>query len=275
MNNSPDPKALKILLNYDILSPHSTSNEEFEYAKKANLLFDPELQSHEDALALAFQEAANATKRHMTSLFLTSFGLNRIEWRAGLAAYAIMQSFPAHPFKPASTENDFTCDICCSKPIDNVNRSFLNNCRFLTGGIVTYYIYEIAFDLQQHNLLPFCEPTEDDFKIFSDILTIISEAEGTATPTKVQKQLRLVKGFKSTEEQRRALMTTLGYCSMLETEKHKGFLHTFSNMCQVPRKSRSTDWYYPIDWWMGSDGLNKEAVKFWFGDYPQLKKFWE
>lgn len=231
-------------------------------------MFEPKLQSHEDALTLVFQEASGATKRHVTNLFLASFSSNRLEWRAGLAAYAIMQTFPVHKFEPVNPQNDFTCGVCCSKPNDNVNRSFSNACRFVTGGIVTYYVYELAFDLQQHNLLPDCEPTEEDFRIFSDILAILSEADEDATPAKVQKQLRLVKGFKSTEEQRRTLMTTLEYCSILDAEKHKGFLHVFSNMCKVPRKSRSTDWHYPIDWWMGGDKINKKAFDFWFGSYP-------
>ena len=275
MNNLLDPKALSILLSYNVLSPNSTSEEDFEYAKKAGLMFDLEIQNHEDALALASQETIRAAKEHVTSLFLASFSSNRLDWRAGLAAYAIMQSFPTHDFESVSSENTYTCAICCGAPSQKVKRSFLNTCRFMTGGLVGYNIYELAFDLQQHNILQLCEPTEEDFRIFSDILMVLSEADDAATPTKVQKLLRLVKGFKSTEEQRRAVMTTLGYCSVLETDKHKGFLHAFSNMCQVPRKSRSTDWRYPIDWWMGSDGLNKEAVKFWFGDYPQLRKFWQ
>jgi len=275
MNNLLDPKALQVLLSYNSLSPGSTSAEEFAYAKQAGLLFDPLLQSHEEALSQAFQEVANAAKEHVTSLFLASFSSNRLDWRAGLSAYAMMQCFPAHDFVPVSLENHYTCGICCSQPSEKVRRSSYSRVRFNLGSLVAYDIYELAFNLQQHNLLQVCEPTEEDLRIFSDILTILSEADDAATPTKVQKLLRPVKGFKSTEEQRRAVMTTLGYCSVLETEKHKGFLHTFSNMCEVPRKSRSTDWRYPIDWWMGSDGLNKEAVKFWFGGYPQLQKFWE
>lgn len=275
MPTSPDPKALKILLDYDLLAPNLTSEQDFEYAKKAGLMFDPETQSHDAAVARAHQEAASASKEHLTSLFLASFSSCRLDWRAGLAAYAMMQTFPIHSFEPVSPANTYTCKICCSKPSDTVRRSFYNRVRFNTGGLVGYNIYELAFNLQQHNLLPPVEPTLEDFTIFSTILTVLAEAEADATPTKVQKQLRLVKGFKSTEEQRRSLLTTLGYCSVLESEQHKGFLHTFSNMCTVPRKSRSTDWRYPIDWWMGRDKLNKEAIRFWFGPYPQLKKFWE
>ena len=275
MSNILDSRALQILLSFNSLSPNSTSEEDFAYAKKAGLLFDPLLQSHEEALSQACRETVRATKSHVTNLFLASFVSSRLDWRAGLSAYAMMQSFPVHEFEPVSSENTYTCATCCSAPSEKVRLSSYSRVRFNLGSLVAYDIYELAFNLQQHNLLQLCEPTEEDFRIFSDILTVLSEAEGAATPTKVQKLLRPIKGFQSTEEQRRAVMTTLGYCSILETEKHKGFLHTFSNMCKVPRKSRSTDWNYPIDWWMGSDGLNKEAVKFWFGSYPQLKKFWQ
>lgn len=270
MSTAPDPRALHILLSYN----NSTSEEDFEYAKKAGLLFAPLLQTHAEAVSQAHQEAARATKKHVTSLFLSSFSSNRLDWRAGLAAYAMMQSFPTHDFEPVSPENTYTCAVCCSAPSEKVRRSSYNRVRFNLGGLVAYDVYELAFSLQQHNLLPISEPTEEDFRIFSDILTVLSEAEDAATPTKTQKFLRPIKDFKSTEEQRRAVMTTLGYCSVLETEKHKGFLHVFSNMCKVPRKSRSTDWNYPVDWWEGKDGINKEAIKFWFGSYSQLKRFW-
>ena len=275
MNNSPDPKALKILLDYDVFSPSSTSEADFEYAKKAGMLFNIEPQSHDIALEHAQQLRIDINKSHVTNLFLASLSTNRLEWRAGLAPYAIMQSFPNHTFKPYSLQNDYTCAICCSEPEAKVNRSFLNSGRFILGGLMGYDVFEIAFSLQQHNLLVDVQPTEKDCQIFSSILDIIENAEDNEPPAKLQKKLQKIDGFKSTEEQRRSILTTLGFCSVLETEKHKGFLHAFSNMCQVPRKSRSTYWRYPIDWWMGSDGLNKEAVKFWFGDYPQLKKFWQ
>jgi len=275
MANLPDPKALKILLSYDVFSPNSTNKEDFEYAKKAGLLFDSEVQSHDDALALAQKIATDINKTHVTNLFLASLSTDRIEWRAGLASYAIMQSFPIHTFKPFSLENDHTCAICCSASEAKVNRSFMSSGRFILGGLMGYDIFELAFSLEQHNLLTDTQPTENDYRIFSAILSIIENVEHDEIPTKLQKKLQKIDGFKSTEEQRRSLLTTLGFSSILETEKHKGFLHTFSNMCQVPRKSRSTYWRYPIDWWVGKDGLNKEAIKFWFGTYPQLKQFWE
>ena len=147
--------------------------------------------------------------------------------------------------------------------------------RFILGGLMGYDVFELAFSLQQHSLLVDVEPKEKDYEIFAAILDIINNAEQNEIPAKFQKKLQKINGFKSTEEQRRSLLTTLGFSSILETDKHKGFLHKFSNMCQVPRKSRSTYWRYPIDWWTGGDGLNWEALKFWFGSYPQLKQYWE
>jgi len=32
------------------------------------------------------------------------------------------------------------------------------------------------------------------------------------------------------------------------------------------------EWLYPIDWWKDSDGINKEALKFWFADYYELEE---
>ena len=166
MHNSPDPKALRILLDYDVFSPSSTSEADFEYAKKAGLLFDLERQSHATALEHAQKLRIEINKSHVTNLFIASLSTGRLEWRAGLAPYAMMQSFPNHTFKPYSLANDYTCAICCSEPEANVNRSFLNSGRFMLGGLMVYSVFEIAFNLQQHNLLADVQPSEKDYKIF-------------------------------------------------------------------------------------------------------------
>ncbi|GMX65755.1 hypothetical protein Elgi_50260 [Paenibacillus elgii] len=46
-----------------------------------------------------------------------------------------------------------------------------------------------------------------------------------------------------------------------------GFL---TNLGLAPRFRHSSDWLYPVDWWKGEDGINKEALQFWCGEYPEL-----
>ncbi len=84
-----------------------------------------------------------------------------------------------------------------------------------------------------------------------------------------------IRGFKSNTEQRQALLETLGYCSILETKEHKGLLEHYTNCASTPRKTHSSDWNYPVDFWSGKDGINKQAFRFWFEEYKELEQFWK
>ena len=150
----------------------------------------------------------------------------------------------------------------------------MNFSRYYRGAfdpnILTLYYY-----LLQTNRTEFVKPTESDFRIFSEILTILLAADEKDTVKKtVQLKIGKIKGFKSTTEQRKALLETLGYCSILETNEHKGFLKKYTNLASAPRKTHSSDWNYPVDFWLGKDGINKDAFKFWFGEYKELEQFW-
>jgi hypothetical protein len=270
----PDKKALKILFDYNVLVPTDTSVEDFEYAKKAGLMFNPIVQTHEEAVGQLFEEYKICSKQAITDLFLASLSSNRLEWRAGFPVYAIMQTLPRHQFEPASSELLNQCAFCCGSSKRKVDLSFMNTVCFIAGGVVSCDVYEYAFVLKQHNLLPSVKPKQEDFEIFSSLLDLCANVDAEDTPTKLLKKLK-IQGFKSTEEQRRFLINTMGYCSILETENQKGFLTKYTNLGVAPRKSHYSDWHYPVDWWKGKDGINKEAVKFWFGEYPEFKKYFE
>lgn len=272
--NSIDEKALSILKSYNFLKPTSISEDDFEYAKKAGLMFEAAMQTHESAQEEVFKELSICNKKNITDLFLASLSSNRLDWRIGLPVYAIMQTFPMHIFEPASSELLNQCSLCCSNPREILQLSFFSQIRFFVGGAVCCDIYEYAFVLKQNNLLHLVKPEQKDFAIFSNILYILKNADTKDTPSKLLKKLK-VKGFKANEEQKKALLDTLGYCSILETKEHKGFLTKYTNLGVTPRKSRSSDFHYPVDWWTGADGINTTAFKFWFENYPELEKFWK
>jgi len=271
-NNVYDKRALDILLNYNLLKPNDTSKENFEYAKIKGLMFDKIKLNHDEAVRIAFEASEKCKKIHITNLFLFSLSSYRLECRIGLSAFAIMHSFPKHSFEEASTQS-LWCKVCAASPKKEVDLSFENLIRFDNGGSSISDVYGYAFYLQKHLELPDVIPNETDFEIFKAILELASNAPAEEKPNTLQKKIAKIKGFKSNEEQRRALLETLGYCSILETDEHKGFLSQYANLGLAPRKSHSSDWHYPFDWWTGKDGINKEALKYWFGHYEELKKF--
>lgn len=254
-------------MKYNILEPEKTSEEDFELAKSLGYMFDKAEQTHEEAMRCAFEELNKCKKIKTTNLFLASLSSARLEWRIGLAAFAIMRVFPKHDLK----SNGINCLICPSTPKSMVDFSFINSIRFGEGGLITGSIYHLAFILKQHNNLPNVEPLKQDFEIFKSIIETIKSAKANDGPSETQKRIGKTKGFKSNKEQRKVLLETLGYCSILETYEHIGFLNQYTNLGSAPRSRHSSDWLYPVDWWKGKDGVNKEALKNWFGEYKELQ----
>jgi hypothetical protein len=268
-NNFMDKRAIEILKKYDLLNPDATSNEDFIYAKLHNVMFDSIYQTHNECIADLFGEFGILSKKKITDAFLYSLSTNNVEYRAGLSVYAIMQNFPFHKYI-GFEENSDVCKFCGSSEKEQIDLNFFNQCRYKVGGIISKDIYEFSFFLKQANLLNNVESSDLDFTIFLDILKTICNLEKKDTPVILKKRLKSILNFKSDEEQRISIIETLGYCSILENSKHKGFLTDYIILGLAPRKRHSSDWTYPIDWWTGEDGINKEAFNFWFGDYPEL-----
>jgi len=259
--------ALDILLKYDVLEPDKTSMADFQFAKEAGYMFDRFEQTHDEAIVCAFLERSKCNRKHITNLFLSSLSSNRVDWRVGLSAYAVMESFPKHKLE----SNGANCVICPSFNVDLVDYSFMNNIRFSVGGIIDGSVYELAFVLKQHNTLADIKPTMNDIDIFKSILDIIKSAQHDDGPSTIQKQLKKIERFRSNKEQRKALIETLGFCGILETDEHRGFLYKYTNLGLAPQFKHNSYWMYPVDWWKGKNGISQEALNYWFGEYEELR----
>lgn len=197
-----------------------------------------------------------------------------------------MQTFPNHKFvlrENQDLKRESPCGICSTaygypKELEEEDIEILNMCTN-TGGLVGHRLINYFYYLHYFNTNKEKESVKinaEDIRIFSEIIDIILKAEDDDTLKKdVQKNIGKIKGFKTKIEDRKVLLETLGYCSILETEKYKGLLGEYTNLAVAPRKTHDSDWNYPVDFWLGKDGINKKAFKFWFGDYKELEKYWK
>ncbi len=71
------------------------------------------------------------------------------------------------------------------------------------------------------------------------------------------------------------LLEIMGYLGILHTEKYKGAFYEYYNGGCSPRSSGRSDWNYPVDFWRGTNGIDKVAFQYWFGEYKELEKFWK
>ncbi len=291
MNNPVDQKALKLLSKYNSLSQAYarsdvplqayeqswldlrgvTSDEQFAYLKEQGLAFDPVTMEHDEAVQRCIAYAKQCRKSHVTDLFLSSFSGGRLDYRSGLAPFAMMQSMPHHDFTQSSAPR--FCAVCSGYDIcREVNATDLNVDRHTFGSIgLQKTPFVIQFYLAQHLQLARQAPAAEDFRIFNAILDTLRSLEAEVKPRDVHRFLRKIDGFKATVHQCRVLLEALGIAGILETEKHKGYLTHYTNPGLAPSKSHKSDWAYPVDFWTGADDLNQKALAFWFGAYPEIR----
>lgn len=246
------------------------SNEDLEELKKLGLAFDFIDISHDDAVEKCFSFYRALFKRNVTDCFLAGLSTNQPQLRASLSAYAIMQTYPNHKYVGSPINADF-CEICCCYEKESeLDLTFFNSCRYVCGSLVQKSPYSMMFYLEQQLKLEVITPNKLDFDIFNEVLRVCVDSCDEMTPSKLVKEIRKIKGFNFNVEQTRSFLETLGYCSILASEKHKGYLINFTNLGLHPRKTHSSDWAYPMDFWKGSNGVNKKALEFWFGCYPEI-----
>jgi len=283
-----DSKALKILMKYnafaalcesspyplaawekEYVEKHRTTPEDMAYLRLHGLAPDAVSLKHNEAISKCFLYYEKCKKISVTNAFLVSLSSARLEYRSGLPAFAIMQTMPDHEYQQTDASN---CKICCSQ---EENRSLdltgLMRQRFVFGSMVAAKEpYEIQFFLQQHLTLEDVTPSAADLSIFNAIIDILLHAGDAAKPNEVAKKLRTIPGFTANVDQCKCLLEILGFCSILETKKHPGYFKKYTNPGLAPSKSHSSNWAYPVDFWTGKDGINREALAFWFGDYPEI-----
>ena len=249
--------------------------------------------THDELIERIFLEYKKSDKKKYTSLFLSSLSSNSLSNRSGLAVFAIMQNFPKHAFtvnedtlpdkllfsKMDKKDKQFVisqvpCKYCSSLLNIKVETELIEECFSEVGGLIGHDLLTYYYYLLQTNKMDFVKPKDSDFRVFSEILNILMEAgETDSVKGIVQSKIGWIRGFKSNKEQRQALLETLGYCGILETNECKGLLNKYTNLAIAPKKNHNSDWNYPVDFWLGKDGVNHEALKFWFGDYPELRGF--
>jgi hypothetical protein len=260
-----DPKAMKILKAYDLLSPESTSKEDFEYARAAGLVFDPITITHDASVQWARDEFKRASKADIAASFLSGVGAHLAYARAALSAHAVLTHFPDHHFKATQGMH---CAICAQPDTSKIDLTFINKCRW-NGAVIGREPVILAFYLQQQHAVVIDPPTPSDREAFCAILDLISASPPEETPRSLLKKVKKIPGLKFPAEEARYLLDTLGYAGILQTSEHQGFIYTYTGHL-APAKSASSDWSYPVDFWTGAQGINLDALKYWFEAYPEI-----
>jgi hypothetical protein len=103
-------------------------------------------------------------------------------------------------------------------------------------------------------------PSPDDVELLRSILAAIDAVPPRTKSTTLEKSFAKV--LPSNKNERDNLVALFGYCGILATLKHPGYLRQFVPDAARPQDSEMN---YPACWWRRSDGISQPALKFWFG----------
>ena len=266
MSNKIDKRMLNIFKSYHPAFPEETSKEDFEYAKALGYKVDRIKMTHDEAVSAAFDAFAKCERLEVSDAFIVGLSRSQNELRAGLPAFAIMSTFPRHSYINNSSIN---CADCAMMKEESIDFFFIDAVRYTAGGIINKKPATLAFCLKAHCETKRIEPSDADVKVLINVLDCIMESPLDEKPSTLVKRIRKLSDVKMSVEQARHFINTLGYAGILDTKAHQGFIFKHATHL-VPRKTHSSDWAYPVDFWIGSDGVNFEGLRYWFGQYPQV-----
>ncbi len=226
-------------------------------------MFPSQSLSHNDAINRIVELRSLIDPVQVGADFIAGLSKNNPALRSALGSYAVALNMPLHTF--AIGQNRFTCTICGAYENEHeLDRNILNFERHKWGGVRHSDPYYMALDLERFVAEPGDEPLPSDWDRFNCVLQTVAAMPKGA---KLSELLRAIKPIvPGNDYQRRAVIGILGYAGVLRVPSRSGFLRSFT--CATDRAETSwskDDWPYPTRWWHGGEGVDGDAIAFWFG----------
>lgn len=264
--NHVDERALKILFDTYWSSTgwrpdhdRKTSAEDFAYAKKMGLMFDPIRADHAIVIARLTHVCERLTPRMVGDAFLASLSSRRLDLRSAFGSYAVFRHL--HEHAPIGSKQCAHCHLYLQGEVD---LSVLNFERHKWGGVRHDSPVYAMLDLETFLTIPVPEPSEKDVALFDALVVAIESAPAKTTGSQLHKVFP--RELAANKAERDRVVAMLGLCGALGTKVHAGFGASF-----VPADSRelpdrhNVDMDYPACWWTRADGLNLKALRPYFG----------
>ena len=268
---SRDKKALQILLD-TYWSPKGWKRDktigsaDFEYARQAGYMFDPVTVAHDDIVARLLTIRNRVSVEQVTDAFMASLSTRRLELRSALGSFSFAAHFAdhrlveqAHGQMPSGRLHCRLCGLYGHSVAEQEDLNVLSFERWKWGGVRHVNPLYCWFDLTQFEKASFAASTQEDYSILARIVEIASGLTPKAKPNELEK--RISKVIKSNGSERRVLIEILGYCGVLKPAGRCGFLQAFtSNEHRDRPPDHTNDWNYPVIWWQGADGVDRDAL---------------
>jgi hypothetical protein len=263
---SRDKKALQILID-TYWSPkgwkkdRTINSADFAYARQAGYMFDPVTMTHGDIVARLLIIRSRVSIEQVTDAFLASLSARRLELRSALGSFSFAAHFPDHRLVEQVADPCRLCGLYGHSAGKREDLNVLSFERWKWGGVRHLDPLYCWFDLMQFEKTNLVAPTQEDYSILARIVEIASGLPPNAKPNELEK--RISKTIKSNSSERRVLIEILGYCGILKPADRCGFLQAFTSIEHRNRDrppDHTNDWSYPVTWWQGADGVDRDAL---------------
>jgi hypothetical protein len=228
---------------------------------------------HDDLIASLVKVRKQIDREKVVAAFVCSLPTKRLDLRSPFGSYAFHLNHPRHKldgFNPAVGTNYLQCTRCPffsnqGRRDDAIDFKYYGKLRSTSTNSENFAgpAYALA------NLTLFADspvpcPDDRDWDVLRQLLKRIRNLPGTARLVDLQKALTGL--FKSDKYARKQVLEILGFCGVLQPRSRPLVTERFfyRDKDQFHPHFHTRDWTYPVSWWTGADGVNDEAVRFWF-----------
>jgi hypothetical protein len=240
----------------------STPPADFEYAKRTGVMFDDIRLSHDGVMKRALAAVRGVDRNAVANAFVVSLVSRRLELRSALGSFAVLQHFPGH----SATAGRGACPLCgeYDHASEAEDLNVLNFERFKWGGVRHDRPLYAALDLELFARAAAPQPGPDNVRLLKALFDAIEKAPPRTSSASLEKHLS--KALKSNKPERDVVIAILGFCDILSTNDHPGYMRRFvaSSARELPDR-HFVDMAYPACWWTRADGISHEAIEYWFG----------
>lgn len=253
-------------------SYNDISDEVFQTCKAQGYMFDPpEIITHDEYMKRLAKIVCSIDPNDVAGAFLYSLSTRSLEYRSALGSYWYAVAVPNHQWPD---DKPYHCPICgwrrWSDRDQNRHSGFnvLNFERYKWGGVRHTKGQYALFDLERFLLLPKVTPTDEDIKLFADILGCVSEMNPDKKVGELQKIITSKKIIKSNKSELQIMLDILGICGVLSSADHPCYADKFApcDGSRDPVESKN-DYAYPVNRWYARDGINLNRLKIVFDGY--------
>ncbi len=261
-----DKRALKILLGtywssagWKPKREQKASPEDFAYAKKMGLMFEPIRADHAIVIARLTNACERLTPQRVGDAFLASLSTRRLDWRSAWGSYGVFRHL--HEHAPIGSKQCAHCGLYLD---GETELSVLSFERHKWGGVRHASPDYAMLDLESFLTMTVPKPAERDVALFGALIAAIDAAPANTTSSQLHGVFP--RELAANKAERDRIVAMLGFCGALGTKAHPGHGVDFiSSHARAMPDRHHVDMDYPACWWRRADGFDREALRPYFG----------